>query len=489
MTGESFIDGVWVDGDGAEFVAVDPATAEQTWSGRAASRAQVADAVEAARDAFPTWRRTPLGDRVALVEGFAELVRDATEELASIITGETGKPLWESRTEPGAMAAKAAISIEAQASRASTTERDLPGGVRSVTRHRPHGAMAVFGPYNFPGHLPNGHIIPALLAGDTVVFKPSELAPGTAEATVRLWERAGLPDGVLNLVQGAVDTGKALAGHPEVDGILFTGSAATGRLLHEQAAGRPELLLALELGGNNPLIVTEGVDLAAAVLATVQSAYLSAGQRCSCARRLLVPRGEWGNAFLDRLADVVSTIEPGDPRAEDQPFLGPVVSARAADGLAAAWMDLVDLGGTPLVPLLRGDAATGYVSPGLIDLTGVEGVPDEEHFGPLLQVYRYADLDEAFTIANDTAFGLSAGILSNDRADFDRLLDESRAGVVNWNRPLTGASSAAPFGGSGASGNHRPSAFYAADYVAHPVASLETEDLTVPDTLPHGLSL
>ena len=489
MTGESFIDGDWVDGDGGAFEAIDPATTAVTWTGHAASRAQVADAIDAARDAFPGWRRTPLADRVALVERFAELVRENTDDLASTITGETGKPLWEARTEPGAMAAKAAISVEAQAARASTTERALTGGVRSVTRHRPHGVMAVFGPYNFPGHLPNGHIIPALLAGDTVVFKPSELAPGTAEATVRLWERAGLPDGVLNLVQGAVDTGKAVAGHPDIDGILFTGSAATGKLLHEQAAGRPDLLLALELGGNNPLIITEGVDIEAGVLATIQSAYLSAGQRCSCARRLMVPDGDWGDAFLDRLVEVVARIEPGDPRAEDQPFMGPVVGSRAADGLAAAWMDLVDLGGTPLVPLQRGRVGTGFVSPGLIDMTGVDGIPDEEHFGPLLKVFRYRDLDEALELANDTAFGLSAGILSPDRADFDRLLDESRAGVVNWNRPLTGASSAAPFGGSGASGNHRPSAFYAADYVAHPVASLEADGLTLPDSLPPGITL
>ena len=121
-------------------------------------------------------------------------------------------------------------------------------------------------------------------------------------------------------------------------------------------------------------------------------------------------------------------------------------------------------------------------------MTGVDGVPDVEHFGPLLQVYRYADLDEAFAIADDTAFGLSAGILATDRALFERLLDESRAGVVNWNRPLTGASSAAPFGGTGASGNHRPSAYYAADYAAHPVASLEADDLTLPDALPPGVA-
>lgn len=489
MTGRSFIDGVWFDGAGEVFEAVDPATTHVTWTGRAADDGQVDAAVTAAARAFPGWRRTPVEERRVVVERFADLVRGQAEALASVITGETGKPTWEARTEPASMAAKVGISIEAMETRAGTTERDLGGGVRSVTRHRPHGVMAVFGPYNFPGHLPNGHIVPALLAGDTVVFKPSELAPGTAEATVRLWEEAGLPPGVLNLVQGAVDTGRALAGHRGIAGILFTGSARTGRLLHEQAAGRPELLLALELGGNNPLIVTDGVDVDAAVVTTIQSAFLSAGQRCSCARRLLVPRGAWGDDFVDRLVAATADLESGDPRGEPQPFLGPVVGARAADGLAEAWAGLVELGGRPLVELRRGDPATGFVSPGIIDLTGVEGVPDEEWFGPLLSVYRHRDLDDAIDLANDTAFGLSAGILTTDRSEYERVLDEVAAGVVNWNRPLTGASSAAPFGGIGASGNHRPSAFYAADYVAHPVASLETDELAMPESLPPGLRL
>lgn len=489
MTGHCYIDGAWVVGDGEPLVAVDPATGDTTWEGRAATADQVAGAVAAARGAAGDWRRTPLEERRAVARRFAELVGEHADDLAVTITAETGKPLWESRTEPASMAGKVAISVEAQEARAGTVERTAGGGFRSVTRHRPHGVMAVFGPYNFPGHLPNGHIVPALLAGDTIVFKPSDLAPGTAEATVRLWEQAGMPAGVLNLVQGAADTGRDLAGDPGIDGILFTGSARTGRLLHEQAAGRPELLLALELGGNNPLIVREGVDVDAAVVTTIQSAFLSAGQRCSCARRLMVPAGGWGDGFLERLAATTSTLEPGDPRSDPPPFLGPVVSARAADGLVDAWQGLVDLGGVPLVPMLRGGPATGFVSPGLIDLTGVDDVPDEEWFGPLLSVYRYEDLDEAIDLANDTAFGLSAGILTTERSEFERVLDEVAAGVVNWNRPLTGASSAAPFGGVGASGNHRPSAWYAADYAAHPVASLEADELTLPDEMPPGLVL
>lgn len=483
----NFIGGNWVTGDGEALTAIDPSTGAVTWEGRTASAGQVDEAVAAARAALRDWRRNP--DRQAIVERFASLVSDRTEALAATIAGETGKPLWESRTEPGAMAAKVAISIEARDRRAGVEERTLAGGVRSVTRHRALGVMAVFGPYNFPGHLPNGHIVPALLAGDTVVFKPSDFAPGTAELTVRIWEEAGLPGGVLNLVQGGVDTGVALAGHPDIAGILFTGSVRTGRLLHEQAAGRPDLMLALELGGNNPMVVREGIDLDAAVVTIVQSAFLSAGQRCSCTRRLLVPNGPWGDALIDRLAAVTAALEPGDPRTEPQPFMGPIVSARAADGLVAAWDHLVALGGSPIVQMHRGEPGTGFVSPGIIDLTGVADVPDDEHFGPLLALYRYDDFDEALRLADATAYGLAAGILTTDRDEYERFLDEVSAGVVNWNRPTTGASSAAPFGGLGHSGNNRPSAYYAADYVAHPVASLEADEVEVPTALPPGLRL
>lgn len=484
-----FVDGAWVPGGGVPFIVSDPATGEKTWSGTGASEAQVGAAVAAARAAAQGWRSTSPQDRLAVAARFASSLGDPStaEGLASLITGETGKPLWESRTEVGSMAAKVAISAEAMALRAGTVER-AAGAATSVTRHRPHGVLAVFGPYNFPGHLPNGHIVPALLAGNCIVFKPSELAPATAEATVRLWVEAGIPPGVVNLVQGGPDVGRALSAHPGIDGILFTGSVHTGRLLHQQAA-RPELMLALELGGNNPLIVRPEADVDAAVSITIQSAYLSAGQRCSCARRLIVPSGAWGDGFLDRLAEAVSALEPGDPRGEPQPFLGPVVSAAAADALVAAWDRLVGLGGLPMVPLLRGEARTGFVTPGLIDVTAISDLPDEEYFGPLLQVIRHDGLDEAIAIANDTHFGLAAGLIGGDRAEFERVLDEVHAGVINWNRPTTGASSAAPFGGVGASGNHRPSAFYAADYVAYPVASLEAELPSLPDPPLPGLTI
>ena len=281
LTGDLYIRGVWIQGHGDEFESAQPVTGEVVWSGTSASFEDIDAAVREARDAFVEWRRTPFEDRQAIVEAFGKELEANKERLAHQIGLETGKPLWESRTEVAAMIGKIGISINAYHDRTGHTESDVPAG-HAVLRHRPHGVVAVFGPYNFPGHLPNGHIVPALLAGNTVVFKPSELTPGVAELTARLWEKAGLPGGVLNLVQGAALTGKALSAHPGVDGLFFTGSSTVGHLLHRQFGGQPEKILALEMGGNNPLIVQDVADIDGAVHHALQSAFLSAGQRCTC---------------------------------------------------------------------------------------------------------------------------------------------------------------------------------------------------------------
>ena len=486
LTGELFIDGLWLEGHGTSFESVQPVTGDTIWEGTSANLEDVDAAVREARNAFLKWRRKSFAERQAVVEAFRDQLEAHKEELAHQIGLETGKPLWESRTEVAAMIGKIAISVTAYNDRTGHSESDVAGG-HAVLRHRPHGVVAVFGPYNFPGHLPNGHIVPALLAGNTVVFKPSELTPGVAELTVKLWEKSGIPDGVINLVQGASDTGKSLAGHPLVDGLFFTGSSTVGHLLHKQFGGQPEKILALEMGGNNPLIVQDVADVDGAVHHALQSAFLSAGQRCTCARRLLVPKGKKGDEFLARLAELSGRIQVGEFDADPQPFMGSVISAEAAEKLLAAQASMLEKGGKSLLEMKQVRPDTGLLTPGIVDATGLD-LTDEEFFGPLLTVYRYKSFDEALELANDTRYGLSAGILSDDRKLYDRFAEEVRAGIVNWNRPLTGASSAAPFGGVGASGNHRPSAYYAADYCAWPMASLEARKSEVPETLAPGLN-
>ncbi|MGO2154851.1 MAG: succinylglutamate-semialdehyde dehydrogenase [Serratia proteamaculans] len=482
-----FINGTWQQGHGAEFSKTDPVDNQPLWQANAADGSDVAAACEAARAAFPAWARTPFEQREQLVKRFAALLEEHKAHLAATISRETSKPRWETLTEVQAMIGKVAISLQAYQARTGVSQTAMADGA-SVLRHRPHGVLAVFGPYNFPGHLPNGHIVPALLAGNTVVFKPSELTPQTAEETLKLWQQAGLPAGVINMVQGGRETGEALAASTDIDGLLFTGSAGTGYHLHRQLAGQPEKILALEMGGNNALIVDQIEDCDAVVNLAIQSAFISAGQRCTCSRRILVKRGSEGDAFIERLVQVASALRIGRWDAEPQPFMGGVISSAAAEKMLAAQHHLLSLGGKALLTMQRLESGSALLNPGIIDVTGVQNVPDEEYFGPLTTIIRYNDFDEAVRIANQTRYGLSVGLVSPQRERFDHLLLEARAGIVNWNKPLTGASSAAPFGGVGASGNHRPSAYYAADYCAWPMASLESESLTLPASLSPGLS-
>lgn len=480
-----FIAGTWREGNGPRLTKYSPESQQILWQAQSASEADVAAACNAAREAFPAWARLPVDERMAIVARFAECLAESKEELAVLISEETSKPLWETRTEVQAMIGKAAISQEAWSQRTGFSEVAMPDG-KAQLRHKPHGVMAVFGPYNFPGHLPNGHIIPALIAGNTLVFKPSELTPATAELTLRLWQRAGLPKGVLNLVQGGKETGKALLENSQIDGVLFTGSAAAGFHFHRYLAGQPEKMLALEMGGNNALIVDGYRDRDAAVQLIIQSAFISAGQRCTCARRLLVKNGAEGDALLARLVEASMQIRVDKWNAEPQPFMGGVISLQAAQSMLEAQEKLLALGGRSLLTMRQPDAQVTRLTPGIIDISGVDA-PDEEYFGPLLSVVRYETFDEAIRLANQTRYGLAVGLISPDAALFEQLTSEARAGIVNWNKPLTGASSKAPFGGIGASGNHRPSAYYAADYCAWPMASLTSDSLTLPATPSPGL--
>ncbi len=486
--GKLFINGEWREGNTARFTSESPETNEILWEGHGASGTDVDDAISAARGSFKKWALTAFEDRVTIIRAYQEILKSRKEEIAALIAKETGKPEWESLTEAATMVGKVDLSINAYGDRTGQKSNDIAGATAHL-RHKPHGVVAVFGPFNFPGHLPNGHIVPALIAGNTVVFKPSELTPAVGEFMVSCWEEAGLPRGVLNLVHGSAETGIALSSHADLDGLFFTGSSATGTLLHKQFGGQPGKILALEMGGNNPLIVTDISDIKGAVYHTIQSAFVTAGQRCTCARRLIVPVGEEGDAFLDALISATKKIKVGPQKDGEAPFIGSVISNASADHLISAQAQLVMMGGKSLVNLDRVEKAKPYLHPGIIDVTAVDDLPDDEYFGPLLQVIRTPDFETSIEVANNTRFGLSGGIITDDKAKYDTYLNLSKAGIVNWNRPLTGASGAAPFGGIGASGNHRPSAYYAADYCAYPVASLEASKASLPDTLSPGIEL
>ena len=427
-------------------------------------------AMQAARNAFPQWAQTPVDERARYLLAFRDQVVAAREELAKTISSEMGKPLWESFGEVDAVAGKIDISIKAYAERTGTKHEEK-AGITHALRHRPHGVVAVFGPFNFPAHLPNGHIVPALLAGNTCIFKPSELTPLTGAFLVDLWRQTELPEGVLQLVQGDRTVGELLANHPEIDGLFFTGSLATGIILNQTFASRPDKILALELGGNNPLVVSEVKDTLRAVDVIVKSAFLTSGQRCTCARRLIVVGDQID--LMHQLVKHASQLTVGRYIDQPEPFMGPVINASSAKKMVAVQERLHKQGAKILLEMQLLSLGGEFVSPGILDVTKVKDRPDEEYFGPLLQVVHVENFDAAIREANNTRFGLATSLLSDRRDEWERFLIEIRAGVVNWNLPTTGASSGMPFGGIGLSGNHRPSAYYAADYCAFPVASME----------------
>jgi len=452
-------------------VSTSPATGETIWSGEIGdSAAEVA----AARAAWPAWAAHSHAYRIEAVRRFANVVRAKEAEFAELIARETGKPLWEARTEVNAVVNKVEVSVEAYAERTPQRKMEAALSNKIAVRHKPHGVLAVLGPFNFPAHLPNGHIVPALIAGNAVVFKPSEKTPATGAMLVRCFHEAGIPEGVVRLLVGGVDQGRSLASQPGIDGLLFTGSARAGRALHKQFAETPQKILALELGGNNPLVVWHAKDIEPAAIIAVQSAYLTAGQRCTGARRLIVEDGKEA-PLLDAICAIIDRIRVDEPFAEPQPFMGPVIDNAAADQVQEQWLDLMMKGGKPLRRLDRPFEERPYLTPGLIDVTDVAERADEEIFGPVLQVIRVADFDAAIDEANNTRFGLAASLVGGTPELYNNFWANVRAGVINWNKPTNGAPSNAPFGGIGLSGNHRPSAFYAADYCAYPVTSSEAD--------------
>jgi succinylglutamic semialdehyde dehydrogenase len=453
------------------FQSIDPATGDTVWEGAAATTTEVRAATDRARAAFPDWADRPRQDRIDAVKRYQAVLKERAPQIAEAISRETGKALWETTTELTAMQGKVDISIRAYDERTGERTADTAFG-HATLRHRPHGVAAVLGPFNFPGHLPNGHIVPALLAGDTVVFKPSEETPLTGQLMAEAFQAADLPTGVVNVVQGGRDTGAALL-DSGIDALMFTGSGAAGAHFRRKFADDPHVILALELGGNNPLVVWDTADAQAVAGIVVQSAFITTGQRCSCARRLIVPQGPQGDAIIEAVAALSDRLLFAPWNSSPEPYAGPLISEKAAAAALAALQERIDAGAR----VIRASGPVGnlpgaFVKPAIIDVTGVD-VPDEEMFAPFLSVTRVASFDEAMQQANATRYGLSAGLVSDDPAHWQTFIRRIRAGVVNFNRPTTGAAGDMPFGGLGASGNHRPSAYYAADYCAYPVASFE----------------
>jgi succinylglutamic semialdehyde dehydrogenase len=476
-----YINGQWIEGRGAVFTSLDPSNERVVWKGAEPDSSQIETVYSSSLNAFQLWRKEPLNSRISVIKAFKTELEDSKEQLSDLISIETGKPKWETLQEVSAMCSKVDISIEAYHDKNKIVEFEQ-AEKKIRTSYKPHGPLLVFGPYNFPGHLPNGHIVPALIAGNTIIFKPSELTPAVGEYIVNLWGKAELPKGVLQLVQGGKNLAQKLLTDTRYRGLLFTGSSKTGQILASHFSNDSSRLLALEMGGNNPLILSDSNDLAIPIL--IQSAFMSAGQRCTCLRRLIVVKSSKNKELVSNFIDSSSSLKINSWNTTPSPFYGPLISAQARDLVLEEYHRRVALGGKVLLPMRRVHDNGYFLSPGIIDVTSVSGIADEEHFGPLVSLYWVNSLEEGIELANNTSYGLSASLLSSSKEEYDLFYRSIDAGIINWNVPTNGASSKAPFGGVKGSGNHRASAYFAADYCSYPVASVTSEHCLKSPPLP-----
>ncbi len=461
------------------FTSLSPIDDSVIWSGEATSQQQIKRVMQQSAQAGGLWRDTALEDRIEIVRRYGKHLSDHQEEITDLISREVGKLHWDARAEVAAGIGKIELSIGAIGQRRGEQSTGS-GDLRRVIRYQPIGVTLVLGPFNFPLHLPGGQIIPALLAGNTVVFKPSDQATAVGQWMLDAWRSVGLPEAVLQMITGGVAEAAAAIDSPQVAGVFLTGGRAAGRAIHRQLAGRPEVLLALELGGNNPIVVTGDVPAKTVASLVSFSAFISAGQRCTCARRLILEENAQTPSQLAALVDRTAAIKVGLPDAEPVPHVGPLISAQAADGLQQTYDRLLQLGCQPLLPMKRDASRSNLVHPAIVDATSagkseLQQMGDMEWFGPLLVVQRVADFETAVESASRTCYGLAASLLGGTRLMFDRFVRQVGAGVVNWNRPTTGAAGALPFGGLGDSGNHRPAGFFAIDFCNDPIASLESD--------------
>lgn len=476
---------------GSALRATNPARPDSVvWEG-AASAAQVDRAVAAARAALPAWSRAPIEKRIAALRRFQKICDARQDAIATLIRDETGKVMWDSKAEASLLGAKVDITLDSSdigaIKRVSGYEIDLPATRKGRAWFRPHGVMAVLGPFNFPAHLPNGHIVPALAMGNTIVFKPSDKTPAVGQLLGELYQEAleaeGFGAGVVNVIQGGVDVAKKLSAHRDLDGILFTGSWPVGRAIMEANLDHPGRMLALEMGGNNAAVILDDADLKQAVIECVRCAFITTGQRCTCTRRVIVQKGV-ADKVISAICKSASNLIIGDPAAEHPVFMGPLISRGARDAVLQSQEQMIRAGAKVLLQakaIGQPEPTPGghYISPGILqvdrfvddDAPGFAGA-DVEVFGPLLRISVVDTLDDAIKQANATKYGLAASIFSKSQASIDRFLAEARAGCVNVNAGTAGASSKLPFGGLGHSGNHRPAGSFSLDYCAYPVAGM-----------------
>ncbi len=483
----NLLGGEWVPIPGSTLVSHSPAEPSRVIHSSAPQLAHVDRVVHAGRIAAPAWARTPQSTRFAILKRFAAICKEREADLAQLISDETGKVLWDSKAEAQLLPAKVDITLDQSANagmaRVTGFETAISPTRRGICSFRPHGVMAVLGPFNFPAHLPNGHIIPALAMGNTIVFKPSDKTPAIGQLLVELLDQAlregDAPAGVINLVQGGADVAAALSAHDDLDGILFTGSWPVGRRIMQANLDRPGRVLALEMGGNNPAIIMPDADLKQAAIECVRSAFITTGQRCTCTRRVIMHESI-APRFIKAVCTAASNLIIGHPTSTHPVFMGPLIAKSARDHVLHVIGQLTRAGGELLIPPTIPELPGWYITPSVMRVPRFEASADAdthpgadvEIFGPFLRLSTFSTFDDALDQANSTQFGLASSIFTQNSVVIDRFLAEARAGCININAGTAGASSKLPFGGLGLSGNHRPAGAFSLDYCAMPIGSM-----------------
>lgn len=468
------------------FESTNPARPEEViWRGSGTTNA-VDRAVAAARAALPEWSSWSFDRRKAVLERYVDLCSQRVHEATHLLTDEVGKVAWDSAGEAGLLGGKVGITLDASdhggLRRVSGFEFDINATRAGKCWFRPHGVMAVIGPFNFPMHLPNGHIVPSLLMGNTIVLKPSDKTPACGQLLAELFAEAleleGAPAGVLNLVQGRGQVAAHLGSHPDTDGVLFTGSWPVGRKLLEANLDRPGRMVALELGGNNAAIVMPDADLALAAAEAVRTAFITTGQRCTCMRRLIVHK-DVADRLIRAVVRAAGELAVGPPDSDTDVFMGPLISEQARSSMLLAQSAWSEDGGEMLLEARSLELGKGgwFISPGVMRVDRFSRLDegpgcDTEVFGPMLRIAVVDSFDEALAQTNATRFGLAASLFTKDQDSIERFMREVRSGCVNINTGTAGASSKLPFGGLGLSGNHRPAGSFSLDYCAFPTAGL-----------------
>lgn len=454
-------------------------------------------AVDSARKAFINWQLTPLEERKKLLIKFKSILEKNHDRLEKIICREVGKPSWETKIEIKSIMSKIDITLKEGLDVIKPFE--VLNAARSALgrcRYKPRGVLAVLGPFNFPAHLPNGHIIPALATGNCIIFKPSELTPGTGQVYAEIIHQVGFPPGVFNLVQGEGRIGGYLAKHPNIDGILFTGSYDTGFKIQQETFHDYWKIRALEMGGKNATIVLQDADINKALAECIVSSNLTTGQRCSATSRIILHK-EIATEFIEKFHNLSKDLLIDHPYAEKfgrkTPFMGPLINDKAQEKYLK-FQDMATREGAEKI--MRGKTLERkpngyYVSPSiyLIKEPNPKSVFQQtELFAPCTAIYIIENLEQALEIANQTSYGLTLSVFTANESNYEKVFQLCRTGLVNWNTGTVGSSSKLPFGGILKSGNDRPTALYATQYCTYPVAELIDSSPLDTSQLPPGFN-